>query len=125
MHPFAPLGDAIELHVMPSKRKTWEEHTKSGCYLGTSWDHCRCHLVWVKDTRITRVGQTVFFRHKYITRPVITQSDAIWRATDNLINALRGKQVVKGGTRSAIDLLVDVLQGYDGEPIKIENDSFS
>ena len=34
---------------------------------------------------------------------------------------LKGKQVVKGATRSAIDLLVDILKGYEGEPTKIED----
>ena len=112
-HPFAPLRSAVELHVMPSKRKTWEEHTKSGFYLGTAWEHYRCHVVWVRDTRTTSVGQTVFFRHKYITQPVVTQADAILRATDDLISVLKGKKVIKGATRSAIDSLVDILKGYE------------
>ena len=76
-------------------------------------------MVWVKNTRLTKVGQTVFFRHKYITQPVVTQADAILRATDDLINVLKGKKVIKGATRSAVDLLVDILKGYEGEPTKI------
>ena len=44
----------------------------------------------------------VFFRHKYITQPVVTQTDAILRATDDLISVLKGKKVIKGATRSAI-----------------------
>ena len=59
-NPFAPLGSPVELHVMPDKRKTWAEHTKSGFYLGTSWNHYRCHEIWVSDTKSARVGQTVF-----------------------------------------------------------------
>ena len=43
--PFAVLGCAVELHVMPSKRKTWAAHTETGYYLGTSWEHYRCHQV--------------------------------------------------------------------------------
>ena len=69
--------------------------------------------MWVKNTRSTRIGQTVFFRHKYITQPVATQTDAILRATDDFICVLKG--------RSAIDLLVDILKGYEGEPTKIED----
>ena len=59
-HPFAILGCAVELHVMPKNRKTWETHTKTGYYLGASWDHFWCHRIWVKDTKSERVGQTVF-----------------------------------------------------------------
>ena len=80
---------------MPSKQKTWEEHTKSGFYLGTAWEHYRYHVVWVKDTRTTRVGQTVFFRHKYITQLVVTQMDAILRETDDLRSVLKGKKLSK------------------------------
>ena len=76
-HPFCPLGCAVEMHVMPSKRKTWGEHTKTGFYIGTSWDHYRCHEVWIKDTRTTRVGQTVFFKHKYLTQPILTPNNAL------------------------------------------------
>ena len=109
------------MHVMPSKIPTWGQYTKSGFYLGTSWDHYRCHRVWIKDTKSTRVGQTVFFRHKYITKPAITPTDAILRETDDLCDMLRGKQIVKSATRSAIDMLVDIFKGYKGEPTKIDD----
>jgi len=122
-NPFAPIGQAVEMHVVPSKRKTWGEHTTPGFYLGNSWDHYRCHVVWVKNTRNTRIGQTVFFRHKYITQPIITPTDAILRATDDLCDVLRGKAVIKGATRAAIDLLVDILRVTKGSPPKLANNA--
>ena len=109
-NPFAPLGSAVEMHVMPSKRRTFEEHTKSGFYIGNSRDHYRCHKIWIIDTKQVRVGQTVFFKHKYLTQPIITPTDAILRATQDLCDVLKGKQIVKGETRSAIDMLVDILK---------------
>ena len=66
-NPFAPLGVEVELHEMPNKRATWGAHTKKGYYIGNSWEHYRCHEVWVPETRHVRVGQTVFFKHKYLT----------------------------------------------------------
>ena len=42
VHPWAVLGCAVELHVMPQNRKTWEAHTKPGFYLGTTLEHYRC-----------------------------------------------------------------------------------
>ena len=67
------------------------------------------------------MGQMVFFMYKYvITQPVVTQTDAIPRATDDLISVLKGKKVIKRATRSAIDLLVDILKGYEGKRTKIE-----
>ena len=35
-HPFAILGSAVEIHVMPANRRTWAAHTKPGFYLGPS-----------------------------------------------------------------------------------------
>ena len=49
--PFAILGSAVEAHAMPNKRKTFEAHTKAGFYLGNSWEHYRCHEIWIADTR--------------------------------------------------------------------------
>ena len=60
-HSFALLGCDVKMHVMPSGRKTWESHTKTVYYLGTSWEHYLCHKVWIQETKSTRVVQTVFF----------------------------------------------------------------
>ena len=35
-HPWAALRSAVELHGMPSKRRTWKLHTKMSFYLGAS-----------------------------------------------------------------------------------------
>ena len=74
------------------QKEKFIDKTESGFYLGTAWGHYRCHVVWVRDARTTRVGQTVFFRHKYITQPAVTQTDAILSATDDLISVLKGYQ---------------------------------
>ena len=89
-HPFAILGSAVEIHVVPANRKTWETHTKSGFYLGPSWEHYQCHDIWVEDTRATRTGQTVFFKNKYITQPTVTAADALLRTGEDLCSALTG-----------------------------------
>ena len=60
-NPFAPLGCAVKIYVIPGNRKTWEANTtKSGLYLENSLKHCRCHEVWIRDTRSVRVEQTIF-----------------------------------------------------------------
>ena len=110
-NPFAILGCAVEMHVVPKNRRTWEAHTKTGYYLGTSWDHCRCHKVWIKDTKSTRIGQTVFFKHKYITQPTVTTSDALLRASEDICDALLKTAPNNKNTRTATDLLVDIFKG--------------
>ena len=109
-HPFAILGSAVEIHVVPANRKTWETHTKSGFYLGPSWEHYRCHYVWVEDTRATRTGQTVFFRNKYITQPTVTAADALLQTGEDLFSALTGSAPNSDTTRRAVDQLMDIFK---------------
>ena len=88
-HPWAVLGCEVELHEMPAQRRTWAAHTKPGYYLGTSWEHYRCHEVWDKDTKTARIGQTVFFEHKYLTQPAMTETDTLIQSADDLSSAMR------------------------------------
>ena len=52
---------------------------------GTSQDE-----IWIVDTKSVRVGETVFFKHKYLTQSVVTMSDTILRAGNDLRQALKG-----------------------------------
>ena len=121
-NPWAPLGCAVQVHVMPRNRKSWEPHTKAGYYVGNSVDHYRCHRVWVVDTRSVRVGQTVFFKHKYITQPPVTQSDAVLKATDDICKLLKGSAPVKGEVRTAIDMLMDIFSEQNEKGIATPTD---
>ena len=112
-NPFAPLGSAVQMHVMPNNRKTWEAHTKAGYYLGNLWEHYRCHEIWIEDTKSVRIGQTVFFKHKYLTQPAVTDSDALHQGADDIVQALKENEAMKGGTRTAIDYLINIFKGVD------------
>ena len=111
--PFGILGTKVEIHAMAKQRKTWESHTKTGYYLGPAWRHYRCHNIWVEDTKSTRIGQTVFFRHKYLTAPQVTPSDALIRASDQMCEALTKADPHSQETRRAIDLLVKIFKRKD------------
>jgi hypothetical protein len=100
---------------MPSKKRTWEFHTKAGSYLGTSWDHYRCHEIWISDTRSTHIGKAVFFKHKYLTQPTVTAADVIVLASENLCQVLNGLLPGKGDTRTAVDLLMELVKGVGTE----------
>ena len=109
-HPWAVLGCEVEIHVMPAKRRTWAAHTKKGYYLGTSWEHYRCHVVWVKETKSTRVGQTVFFKHKYLTQPGMTDTDALIQAADNLKGALLEAKPESNAMKLAVNALMKIFK---------------
>ena len=89
-NPYAPLGCKVEAYLYPGIRETWAPHTTSGYYLGNSKEHYRCHQIYISDTRHTRVCDTVFFKHKYLTMPTITPADALIKAADNLVDAISG-----------------------------------
>ena len=121
-NPWAPLGCAVELHVTPNKRKTWGKHTMTGYYLGNATEHYRCHEIWTVDTRSVRIGQTVFFKHKYLTQPSLTESDALLRASDELCTALKETVTpVKGDTRLAVDMLMDIFKNVAKTTISPED----
>jgi hypothetical protein len=70
--PLAPLGCAVEMHESTNRQKTWDPHSLSGWYLRTSTEHYRCHKIFSKKTHSERISDKVFFRHQYITQPMVT-----------------------------------------------------
>ena len=98
------------MHAMPGNRRMWESHTKAGYYLGTSWDHYRCHEVWISNTKSKRVGRTVFLKHKYLIQPTITASDALLRSGNDICAALKNVAPTTNGSRRAIDFLMDIFK---------------
>ena len=78
--------------------------------MGTSWDHYRFHEVWIFDTKSKRVGQTLFFKHKYLTQPTITASDALLRAGDDICAALKNVAPTTNDSRRAIDFIMYIFK---------------
>ena len=70
-------------------KKSWAAHTATGYYIGTSWEHYRNHKVYIKDTRSVRTGETVFFKHKNLTMPTVTTSDALVKAAEDMSQAVK------------------------------------
>ncbi len=109
-NPFAPMGCKVEAHIVPGIRKTWAPHTASSYYVGAAWEHYRCHDIHISDTRHTRVCSSVFFKHKYLTIPTLTATDALIRAVDNLTKALAGVIPPPNMTTDAIDQLINIFK---------------
>jgi hypothetical protein len=100
----------VEAHMMPSTHESWEEHTKSGYYIGVSEEHYRCHKIYISSTRSIRVCQTVYFKHKYLTQPSFTINDALILAADNLATAIDGAMPNVTATQSGIRQLLDIFK---------------
>ena len=86
----APLGCAIQAHIKPDDRRTWDTRSESGFNLGTSMEHHRCFRVYITRTRATRISNTVHFKHQYITNPEISPESLMVAAAQQLTVALKG-----------------------------------
>ena len=58
-HPLAVPGTAVVAHEMPTQRDSYGPHGKRAFYLGTSFEHYRCHRVWITELRSVRVVSTM------------------------------------------------------------------
>jgi hypothetical protein len=72
--------------------KTFGEHSEDGFYLKTSAEHYRMHVIFCKKTQAKQLADTVFFKHKHITQPMVTPADAIVNAFTKLQDAIQGIQ---------------------------------
>ncbi len=77
--PFAPLGCA----VMASNPRT----VNSGTFTRTpvmAMEHDRCFNIYIVKTRATRISDTVFVKHQYITNPQVTTKTLVIKAVLDL-----------------------------------------
>ena len=72
MHkPLSPLGCLVLAHENPYKRVSWSDHKIKAWNVGTSMEHHRAFNLNSKHTRSERIVNTLFFKHKYITSPIV------------------------------------------------------
>jgi hypothetical protein len=109
-NPFAPLGCKVDAHIMPDVWETWAARTASGYYIGNVWEHYRCHEVYISSTKCTRISETVFFCHKYLTMPTITPADALIKAADNLVNTIFGHLTKNSITADTVKQLMEIYK---------------
>jgi hypothetical protein len=107
---FAPLGCKVEAHVVPEIHETWAPHTASRNYIGNAMEHYHCHNVYIPNTKGTRVCSSVFVKHKYLTMPTLTPSDALIKAADTLSEAITSAIPVSSITNDAITQLLNIFK---------------
>ena len=73
MHnPISLLGCPVLTHENPDKRGSWEDHSINAWNLGTPMEHHQAFKVYSKHTRSEIIVDTLFFKHKYLTSPIVT-----------------------------------------------------
>ena len=89
MHnPLAPLGFPLLAHENPDKRGSWADHAINACNLGTSMEHHRYFNMYSKHTRAEIIVDTLLFKHKYLTSPIVTPEDTVTEAAKRLTYAV-------------------------------------
>ena len=114
--PLAPLGCAVEIHESTNRRKSWDPHSLSGWYIGTSTEHYRCHRIFCKKTRSERISDTVFFRHRYLTQPIVTPEDQVIKAVGDLASALRAQPNDEGSNEMSVLRRLDSILNKQSMP---------
>ncbi len=100
--PFALLGCAIKAHVKPDDRRTWDTRSDAGFSLGTSMQHHHCFHVYITKTRATRISNTVYFKHQYITNLTVSPESHVVAAAQQLATALQGNILAGNKTAEAL-----------------------
>ncbi len=59
-------------------------------------EHHQCFHVYIVKTRATRISDTVFFKHQYITNLQITPETLVIKAASNLPSTLKGTDSCDG-----------------------------
>ena len=97
-------------HVKPKNRRTWDVHGEVGYSIGTSMEHNRCFNVYIVKTRATRISDSVFFKHQYITNPQITPETLVMKAAAELTSALKGTVSQDAETADALAKVSKLFQ---------------
>ena len=108
--PFAPMGCAVMAHIKPDKQGSWDPRAIKAWHVGTSMEHHRCFIVYSPATKATRIADTVFFKHRYITVPRYTPEDAVVAAAKQLTQAVKGMVPQESEQEQSLKSLSDLFQ---------------
>jgi hypothetical protein len=89
--PLVPMGCEVQVHEKTDKRGTWAYHCHDGWYLYTSPEHYCVHNCQIKQTKKERPTNTIHFKHKSITNPIITSADKLMHTIANLQASISDK----------------------------------
>ena len=78
--------------------------------MGTSLEHYRGQKIYVKETNSERVGDTIFYKHKYLTMPTKTKADAIEEAAKDLKKTLEGGIPQTNIDKEVIEKLMEIFK---------------
>ncbi len=107
--PFAPLGCAVMAHIKPKNRQSWDVHKDTNFNIGMAIEHHQCFHIYIVKAMATKISNTVFFKHQYITNPQVTPKTLVIKAALDLTSALKGMVSCNGETADALKKVQQVV----------------
>ncbi len=89
-------------YVKPKNRQSWDVHADTGFNIGMTMEHHRCFHIYIVKTRATRISDTVFVKHQYITNSQFTPETPVIKAASDLTSAIKGTVSRDGKTAEAL-----------------------
>ncbi len=117
--PFAPLGCAVMAHIKPKNRQSWDVHADTSFNIGTAMEHYQCFHIYIVKTRMTRISDTVIFKHRYITNLQVTSKTLIIKVALDLTSALKGMVSCNGKMAEALQIVLQVIHKDNRGKIRI------
>ena len=71
--------------------------------------HHRCFRVYITKTRATRISDTVYYKHQYITNPTVSPESHVVAAAQQLAKALQGNIPAGNETTEALKKVSDLF----------------
>ncbi len=123
--PFTPLGCAVQMHEAANRRKTWDPHSLTGWYLGTSPEHYRCYRFFCQKTRSERISDTVIFQHQHLTNLNITPEDMVIEAIGDVKSILlRWLNTIGTEEQCAIKQLLHIFSSNSADNKQLKRVTF-
>eukprot|EP00804_Cyclotella_cryptica_P025455 CCRYP_017202-RA/>CCRYP_017202-RA protein AED:0.33 eAED:0.21 QI:0/0/0/1/1/1/3/0/788 len=108
--PMAPIGTECMIHVKPTQRQTWGYHAMKAWYCAPALNHYQC-IKAVTDTEAVRLTDTFKFLHHTLPTPVISDTNRIINAMQQLKLAIEGKRDADEDELEAIRHLQALITG--------------
>jgi hypothetical protein len=108
--PMTPIGTECMIHVKPTRCQTWGYHALKTWYCAPALNHYQC-IKAVTDTGVVRLTDTFKFLHHTLPTPVISDTNRIIKAMQQLKLAIEGKRNTNKDKLEAIQHLQGLITG--------------
>jgi hypothetical protein len=110
----APPGIRTVAYKQPSQSGSWAAHGENGWYVGPSFNHYRCHCVWVWEIKPERICNTLERFPTKVMMPLASSMDLVMAGVKDIIHALHNPSAnspLAPPTNSKVAIILHQLTG--------------